>query len=84
MKKMETVTDNFAQNILSLPEDYRAKLADLLLRSLDSYGEDYYSETEAEAARNEVLLRRMKEIEEGRTVGYPADEVFAEIRKSCQ
>jgi putative addiction module component (TIGR02574 family) len=81
---MKIVTDNFAQNILPLPEEYRAKLAALLIGSLDSYGEECCSETEAEAAWNEVLLRRMEEIEEGRTFGYPAEEVFAEIRKACQ
>ncbi|MCP4344653.1 MAG: addiction module protein [Desulfobacterales bacterium] len=76
---METVIiDKFTNDILSLPESYRAKLASLLIQSLDY--SDQHSEAEVEAAWDEELLRRVKQIEEGAATGYPADEVFSEIK----
>jgi putative addiction module component (TIGR02574 family) len=59
---------------LSMPE--RAELAHFLIHSLDE-GID----ADAEAAWDVELVRRMEEIRSGKTVGEPADKVFAELRK---
>jgi putative addiction module component (TIGR02574 family) len=54
----------------------RAELAHFLIHSLDE-GVD----ADAEAAWDAELVRRMEEIRSGKTVGEPADKVFAELRK---
>jgi putative addiction module component (TIGR02574 family) len=59
---------------LSMQE--RAELAHFLIHSLDE-GVD----ADAEAAWDAELVRRMEEIRSGKTVGEPADKVFAELRK---
>jgi putative addiction module component (TIGR02574 family) len=59
---------------LSMQE--RAELAHFLIHSLDE-GVD----ANAEAAWDVELVRRMEEIRSGKTVGEPADKVFAELRK---
>jgi putative addiction module component (TIGR02574 family) len=59
---------------LSMQE--RAELAHFLIHSLDE-GVD----ADAEAAWDVELVRRMEEIRSGKTVGEPADKVFAELRK---
>ena len=54
----------------------RAELAHFLMHSLD---EDV--DTDAEAAWDAELARRMEEIRSAKAVGEPADKVFAELRK---
>ncbi len=59
---------------LSLPE--RAELAYFLIHSLDEE-----VDADAEAALDAELAQRMEEIKSGKTVGEPADKVFAELRE---
>lgn len=59
---------------LSLPE--RAELAYFLIHSLDEE-----VDADAEAALDAELAQRMEEIKTGKTVGEPADKVFAELRE---
>jgi putative addiction module component (TIGR02574 family) len=59
---------------LSLEE--RAELAHFLIGSLDSQEDEG-----AEAAWDRELEKRAADIENGKVVGKPAEQVFAEIRK---
>ncbi len=78
---METSVDKFTTDILSLPEKYRAKWAGLLIRSFnDSSVQIQSSKSEAESAWDEEILRRVRQIEEGMATGYPAENVFSEIK----
>ena len=56
------------------PED-RAELADFLIESLDEEREEGWDE-----AWNAELTRRLREIEEGKVVGVPAEQVIARLR----
>lgn len=62
---------------LTLPD--RARLAELLLDSIHPS-----SNTEAEAAWDVELLRRIDEIDQGVAKLIPADEVFAQVRRAIQ
>ena len=57
------------------PED-RAELADFLIESLDEEQEEGWEE-----AWNAELTRRLREIEEGKVAGVPAEQVIANFRK---
>jgi putative addiction module component (TIGR02574 family) len=59
------------------PED-RAELTRYLLCSHDPENDD---EQAVEAAWDVVLQRRLAEIESGKAVGVPAEEVLARLRK---
>jgi putative addiction module component (TIGR02574 family) len=68
-------------SVLSLlsAED-RAELAQFLIRSLDE-AEDGAADSDAEAAWDAELARRMEEIKSGKAVGIPADQVFSALRE---
>ena len=58
---------------LKLPRDERARLAEVLIASLDELDE-------VEAAWADEAERRYEELRSGKVKGVPADEVFARIR----
>ena len=62
---------------LTLPD--RARLAELLLDSIHPA-----SNTDAEAAWDVELQRRMDEIDRGVAKLIPAEEVFAQVRRAIQ
>ncbi len=74
-------TDNLESQLLTLPPADRARLAELLLASLDT-------ETDAgpvaavESAWRDEAARRLAELRAGTVVGIPAEQVFAEA--SCR
>lgn len=59
--------------LLRLPSHERARLAELLIASLDE-------EDEIARAWTEVAERRHEELRSGAVEGIPAEEVFARIR----
>ncbi|HEU4560117.1 MAG TPA: addiction module protein [Longimicrobium sp.] len=69
---MVTVHDVEAE-ALKLPSHERARLAEVLIASLDE--EDEIAEAWADEAE-----RRYEELRSGKVQGIPADEVFAKIR----
>ena len=73
---MTKPSDDLKANLLQLPKRKRAELAHLLIRSLDD-GID----VDAEAEWDKELVRRVKEIDEGKAVGRPAFKVVDEIRE---
>jgi putative addiction module component (TIGR02574 family) len=65
----------FADQLLALPSADRARLAELLLASLEG------GEATAPAAWDAELARRGAELEAGQLAGMPAAEVFAEVER---
>ena len=64
-----------ADQLLALPSGDRARLAQLLLASLEDY------EPVAVAAWDEEIARRADELASGRVAGVPAADVFAEAER---
>ena len=67
--------DALAGQLLALPTDDRARLAELLLASLE--GRD----AGAADAWEKEIARRSADLATGRVAGIPADEVFAEVQR---
>lgn len=63
--------------LAGLPEQDRAELAHFLIRSLD----DAETDADWEAALEAELIRRSQEIDSGRDLGKPAEQVLAELRE---
>lgn len=72
--------DSLESQLLTLPPADRARLAELLLASLDS---DVGVEPAAaiEEAWRAEAMRRLEELQAGTVVGIPASHVFAEARQ---
>jgi putative addiction module component (TIGR02574 family) len=64
-----------ADQLLALPTGTRARLAELLLASLEG------ADLDATAAWDAEIARRGAELESGRVAGVPAAEVFAEVER---
>jgi toxin ParE1/3/4 len=64
-----------AAQLLTLPAQDRARLAALLLASLEDVDAD------AAAAWDEEIARRTAQLEAGEVEGVPASEVFAEVER---
>jgi putative addiction module component (TIGR02574 family) len=64
-----------ADQLLALPSADRARLAQLLLASLEE------RDPGAAAAWDDEITRRAADLETGRVAGIPADEVFAEVER---
>ncbi len=64
-----------ADQLLALPSHDRARLAELLLASLEG------ADPGAVAAWNEEIARRGADLEHGRVAGIPAADVFAEVER---
>lgn len=64
-----------ADQLLALPSVDRARLAELLLASIEERDAD------ATAAWNEEIDRRSTELDSGQVAGIPASAVFAEVER---
>jgi hypothetical protein len=64
-----------AEQLLAWPTAERARLAALLLASVE------LSESGVEAAWNEEIARREAELDSGEVRGIPAADVFAELER---
>jgi hypothetical protein len=64
-----------AEQLLAWPTAERARLASLLLASVEP------SESDVEAAWNEEIARREAELDSGEVRGIPAADVFAELER---
>jgi putative addiction module component (TIGR02574 family) len=62
-----------ADQLLALPSPDRARLAELLLASLEE------RDTDADARWDAEIARRSTELTTGRVAGIPAADVFAEV-----
>jgi putative addiction module component (TIGR02574 family) len=69
--------DNLETELLSLPPRDRARLAEVLLASLDSEPE-IEPVREVEAAWRAEGERRLAELRQGVVAGIPAEQVFAQ------
>lgn len=73
---MTTVLKKIAKDALVLSVKERARLARILISSLDKdTQQDVYSEWDAE------LAKRVQDIREGKVKGVPAEEVFAKLKE---
>ena len=68
--------DNLETELLSLPPSDRARLAEVLLASLDAESQ-LGPVADVEAAWQAEAERRLAELREGTVAGIPADQVFA-------
>ena len=75
---MVRTPDALESQLLRLPAADRARLAALLLESLDAEGG---SSADADAAWAAEAERRLAELREGTVAGLPADEVFARVAR---
>ncbi len=73
---MTEAVEELKSRLESLTSRERAELAQFLIRSLDQEQDDG-----AESLWNIELNRRATEIKSGKSVGKPAEEVFAELRE---
>jgi putative addiction module component (TIGR02574 family) len=76
---MVRTTDSLEAQLLRLPAEDRARLAEVLLASLDT--EDAASVSEFDAAWLAECERRLAEMRAGTVAGIPADEVFSSISR---
>jgi putative addiction module component (TIGR02574 family) len=72
---MATATEELKSQLAKLPPADRAELAHYLISTLDEA-----ADADAEAAWDEELARRQREIQCGTAVGEPAASVFARLR----
>ncbi len=73
---MSTFLEQFRSQLTGLPTGERAELALFLIHSLDTD-----VDADADDAWDAELQRRVAEIDGGKAVGIPAEQVFAELRK---
>ena len=74
-------TDTLEQTLLTLPEADRARLAELLIRSLD---DDFDEDVDEAAVAHEwqvVAQRRVDELRSGAVESIPGEQVAEEIRR---
>jgi putative addiction module component (TIGR02574 family) len=64
-----------ADQLLALPSVDRARLAELLLASIEE------RDTDSTVAWNEEIERRANELDAGRVAGVAAADVFAEVER---
>ena len=73
---MTTATAKLADQVLSLPCEDRIYLVDRLLESLNAPSREEIDRLWAEEAE-----RRIEELDSGKIVAIPGEQVFAEIRE---
>lgn len=76
---MNALAEKLAEEALTLPEDDRAALADMLLRSLKAVASDQVDVLWAEEAE-----RRVREIEDGTVALLDGETVLREARERLQ
>ncbi len=65
------------KEVLELPPRSRVRLAEKIMESIDDY-----ATPEVEAAWNDEIERRVKEIQSGTENGIPAEDVMKEARRA--
>ena len=70
--------EKILQEALALPREDRARVADELLRSLES--EDAMTEAQWEAAWTPEIERRLRDLDEGRATAISYDEFQRRVR----
>lgn len=73
---MNVIAEKLAEEALALPDNERAALIEILLRSMNPPARKEIDRLWAEEAE-----RRVKEIEDGAVTLLDGDEVFLEVRK---
>ena len=73
---MTQIAERLRDELLQLPSEDRAELAYCLIRSLDDD-----DDPDVQTAWEIELERRRREMESGASVGEPAENVFAKLRK---
>jgi putative addiction module component (TIGR02574 family) len=73
---MTDTAQRLKEELEKLPESDRAELAAFLFNTLDTEADE-----DTEAAWDAELERRSQEIHKGDAVGFPVDEVLAELRE---
>jgi putative addiction module component (TIGR02574 family) len=79
---MKLNPDSIEAQLLHLPPSERARLAELLLASLDAHGSDVLTPVEqnaVDAAWAAEADRRAAELTSGAVAGVPAADVYAEL-----
>ena len=73
---MSATVQELKNQLGTLPVAQRAELAHFLIESLDQE-----PDSDAEAAWEKEVDRRVEEIKSGQVQGIPAEEVFAKLRE---
>ncbi len=74
---METTVEQLASQAMTLPGELRARLAELLVESLDA--DDFGA---IEKAWNREAKRRRDEVRAGKVEAIPGDEALQDVRNS--
>lgn len=74
---METTVEQLASQAMTLPGEMRARLAELLVESLDT--NDFGA---IEQAWNREAKRRRDEVRAGKVEAVPGDEALQDVRNS--
>ena len=74
-------TDTLEQTLLTLPEADRARLAELLIRSLDNDLDEDVDEAAVAQEWQVVAQRRADELRSGAVESIPGERVAAEVRR---
>jgi hypothetical protein len=74
-----TPMERLAFELLGLPAESRARLAEQLMKSLE--GEDYPPQEQVNRRWLDTIKRREAEIDEGKDVLIPGDEVLKKMRE---
>ena len=74
-------TDTLEQTLLTLPEADRARLAELLIRSLDDDLDEDVDEAAVAHEWQVVAHRRADELRSGAVESIPGEQVAEEIRR---
>lgn len=75
---MSDLVEELSRRARALPPEERVRLAEELLATVQEV------DSEAEAAWDEEIKRRIAEIDSGTATLIPAEEVFAEVRRLIQ
>ncbi len=73
--------DALEQTLLTLPESDRARLAELLIRSLEDNLDDDVDEAAITREWQVVARRRADELRRGAVEAIPGDQVAEEVRR---
>jgi hypothetical protein len=76
-----TQMERLALELLGLPAASRARLAEQLIKSLEN--EEYQPQEEVDRRWLETVKRREAEIDEGKDVLIPGDEVLQRLREKA-
>ena len=79
MRPMPVTPEDLAKKAMEMPSEERARLADLLVESLDDAPLNEIDRAWAEEAK-----RRRDEVREGKVKTIPGEEAFQQVRDSLK